>query len=275
MDFYSGLIDVLTSESGRLHYEEGTDLKLFAYDWRQHIGRSAAQLAKFMEAQLESGTRQFRLVAHSMGGLVARLALADNQKLSEKTALLVQLGSPMRGAADTFPTLRRNVKIKELTWVIAALQRWHPVALHDLLTTLGDFDSLYQLLPHDDEPCLLSRTGKKYTALANDAWPPHRQDKLEDARKLQARLRSVEESEACHVWYGVDIPTDSMYRVDENFDPDRPPFQCDGDGRVSCESAFMTVLPANRNPVHGGDGGHSALPNSTAVHEKLVPLLMK
>src|SRR4051812_7251920 len=47
----------------------GFDVRIFAYDWRQSVADSAARLQEFVAHERLD---RFHVVAHSMGGLVAR-----------------------------------------------------------------------------------------------------------------------------------------------------------------------------------------------------------
>ena len=111
---------------------------LHAFDWRADIERNARALVRTLES---SGVRKAVIVAHSMGGLIARAALRyDKQKRLGK---LVQLGAPNAGSyapvlalRAVYPTVRK----------IAALDRLHSaedLAREVFLTLPG----LYQLLP--------------------------------------------------------------------------------------------------------------------------------
>jgi pimeloyl-ACP methyl ester carboxylesterase len=70
---YKGIL----SQINELGYEDGVNFVAFGYDWRQSNAVSAGKLAGFMRAQIENGTERFIILAHSMGGLVARLMLRD------------------------------------------------------------------------------------------------------------------------------------------------------------------------------------------------------
>ena len=66
---------------------------LHAFDWRADIERNARALVRDID---RSGARKVLVVAHSMGGLIARAALRyDKQRCIAK---LVQLGAPNSGS---------------------------------------------------------------------------------------------------------------------------------------------------------------------------------
>ncbi|APE44608.1 hypothetical protein BOO69_15195 [Sulfitobacter alexandrii] len=84
--FYSGLIDFLVGERSIFdsaaqreilgNYTEGTDLFVFAYDWRRSNFANAVLLNDFVKANIPAG-EEFDIVAHSMGGLLSRAFLSD------------------------------------------------------------------------------------------------------------------------------------------------------------------------------------------------------
>jgi pimeloyl-ACP methyl ester carboxylesterase len=111
---------------------------LHAFDWRADIERNARALVRDID---RSGARRVLVVAHSMGGLIARAALRyDKQR---RIAKLVQLGAPNTGSfapvqalRAVYPTVRK----------IAAMDKLHTaeeLARGVFLTLPG----LYQLLP--------------------------------------------------------------------------------------------------------------------------------
>jgi len=86
----------------------GFDARFHAYDWR----RSVEALARDLNARIAAeGGRDVLLVGHSMGGVVARLALATDPG---HIARVVQLGSPNLGSfapvlalRAVYPTVRK------------------------------------------------------------------------------------------------------------------------------------------------------------------------
>lgn len=78
------------------------------YDWRQDNAKSAMRLAEVVdEALLETGEEKVILVAHSMGGLVARYycrALGGESKVFA----VHSVGSPMLGAPSAYTQLKHG-----------------------------------------------------------------------------------------------------------------------------------------------------------------------
>lgn len=81
-----------------LGYQKGTNYFVFNYDWRMDISSTKDSLNSLVEqAKTASGQSQVILVAHSLGGLVARNYLSDSTKAS-KVSKLIELGVPHLGA---------------------------------------------------------------------------------------------------------------------------------------------------------------------------------
>jgi len=127
----------------------------FPYDWRRDIRVTADQLRRFVEFQLprwrdHCGKKDAKviLIAHSMGGLVARayVELLGGWKVTEA---LFTLGTPHRGSPNALETISNGLSFRK-----------GPIGLRlrDLTTVLRTFTSIYQLLPiypliiGDDQP---------------------------------------------------------------------------------------------------------------------------
>ncbi len=108
---YSDLIDYLKRQG----YVEGVDLWVFPYDWRMDIRSTVGLLDERVTQALIGANggrtdpatwtiRRADIVAHSMGGLVARAYMADPAHAARVDQLLT-LGSPQLGAARFLKTL--------------------------------------------------------------------------------------------------------------------------------------------------------------------------
>jgi pimeloyl-ACP methyl ester carboxylesterase len=125
---------------------------LFPYDFRQSVEDTAAQLAKKVHTRLdglddEAKPRRVVVIAHSMGGLVARYWLGplDGWRCCRA---LVTLGTPHRGAPKALDWLVNGVRLKG-------------VRLPAATTVIQGWPSVYELLPRypavmlqtTDRPC--------------------------------------------------------------------------------------------------------------------------
>jgi len=157
----------------------GFDTHLHPFDWRRSIGELAQALNERIAA--EANGRAVALVGHSMGGVVARVALGRQQ--SQVIRRVVQLGAPNHGSfapvlalRGVYPTVRK----------LAAIDRRHSAedlariifrtlpALHELLPDprLAGGPNLFDAAewPADalrPEPALLAAA-----AAEQAAWPP-------------------------------------------------------------------------------------------------------
>jgi pimeloyl-ACP methyl ester carboxylesterase len=134
----------------------GFDVVFHDYDWRLGIEELAAAFAHRVRADR---ARRISIVGHSMGGLVARAALALEGM--HRIGRLVMLGTPQGGSfasvqafRGTYPLVRR----------IAALDHAHTAEqLSEQVFT--SFPSLYQLLPAVGPGCARDLFDAA-------AWPP-------------------------------------------------------------------------------------------------------
>lgn len=116
----------------------------FPYDWRRDVRVAADQLRRFVEFQLprwreHCGKKDAKviLIAHSMGGLVAR-AYVELLGGWQVTEALFTLGTPHRGSLNALETISNGLSFRK-----------GPIDFHlrDLTTVLRTFTSIYQLLP--------------------------------------------------------------------------------------------------------------------------------
>ena len=162
--------DLLTALHDHAGYERGdwknptangaTDTYyVFAYDWRRDNVENARELTRRivdLKTKLNRPDLRFNIVAHSMGGLIARYAAmyGDKDLLPGETPFtpdwsgavhiskILMLGVPNQGSADAFATLLYGYSITE------GLRRRVPLlnklTAEDAITS----PALFQLLPH-------------------------------------------------------------------------------------------------------------------------------
>ncbi|MBV6415900.1 MAG: hypothetical protein CMLOHMNK_00423 [Steroidobacteraceae bacterium] len=116
----------------------GFSPRFFAYDWR----RSVAGLGReFADALARDPSPRVQVVAHSMGGLVARAALAlpGNERIER----LVMLGTPNSGSFAPVQALRGTYSVVRK---LAMLDQFH-TAETLASEVYSTFPGLYELLP--------------------------------------------------------------------------------------------------------------------------------
>jgi pimeloyl-ACP methyl ester carboxylesterase len=222
------------------------------YDWRVDLRELAGALAARWRADPAPSVS---VVAHSMGGLIARSALALPG--GERVRRLVALGAPQRGSfgaaqaiRGTYPTVRR----------LAALDRFHDAEFL-AQQVFATFPSIYQLLP---TPGL----GDSPDLWASENWPdsgPAPDPRLLVAAREFTTALPEPDTRAiaiCGVQQrtvvGLTLAENGFhYRIDD-----------EGDGTVPLSSAQL---------AHGDNYyvrcEHSALPRSATVGRALVELL--
>lgn len=140
---YDALIDDLTDLGYR---ETDRTLLTFPYDWRKSNESSADRLADLLDTipLLHGEGAEVTLVAHSMGGLIARHYL-ESGRFGDRPGFgrvrrLVTLGTPHRGAPLA---LIRILGLEKALWLSAAqIQQ---------LTNDPRYPAAYQLLPPPSE----------------------------------------------------------------------------------------------------------------------------
>jgi pimeloyl-ACP methyl ester carboxylesterase len=147
------------------------------FDWRHDVERLARAFAHTIE---RSGERKALVVGHSMGGLVARAALAHDKK--QRIAKLIQLGAPNDGSFAPLQALRA---VYPTVRKIGALDRHH-TAEQLARIVYRTLPGIYQLLP-SAEPDLLDPRNWPDDELAPDLGL------LARARKVRTRLPPSDE----------------------------------------------------------------------------------
>ena len=132
---------------------------VFPYDWRHDNVSNARELVRRIErlkTKLQRPDLKFNIVAHSMGGLIARYAamygdadLPDGDGPIQPTWLgaahikkIVMIGVPNEGSADAFATLIEGYSITE------GLRRRIPLLSKLTAEDVVRTPSVFQLLPH-------------------------------------------------------------------------------------------------------------------------------
>jgi pimeloyl-ACP methyl ester carboxylesterase len=141
---------------------------VFAYDWRRDNVESARMLCKRVEAlklKLGRPDLRFNVVAHSMGGLVARYAaMYGDRDLPPEGARpqldwsgasfvnkIFMFGTPNAGSAEAFAVLLEGYSVTE--GLRRRVHLLNKLSREDVMTA----PSIYQLLPHAAQARFLDR----------------------------------------------------------------------------------------------------------------------
>lgn len=137
------------------------EVRPFVYDWRRSIVRASDDFGKALDKAMAEATdrrKPLRILAHSLGGLVARLTLKGNDRWTKFKAIpgsrLIQFGTPNQGSYSIAAVLTgRDAFIQKI-------ERWFDWK-HDMwefLDIVRDFPGVLELLPRPDT----NRSGKDY-----------------------------------------------------------------------------------------------------------------
>ncbi len=159
----------------------GFAVTMHDYDWRLDIEKSGASLAERLRRH---SAKRLAVVAHSMGGLVSRAALAlPGMQHVERVVLL---GTPNLGSFAPVQALRGTYA------VVRKIARLNAATTAERLTeeVFTSFPSLYQMVP-------AAAAGGANDLLDPAAWPdsgpPVRSRLFEGARRFRERLAPADE----------------------------------------------------------------------------------
>jgi pimeloyl-ACP methyl ester carboxylesterase len=243
------------------------DVLPFAYDWRENIDQSAARLDAAI-ADWAKG-QPAHIVAHSMGGLVARRFIqhfgqrwdsmndANGQRAGGR---LVMLGTPNHGSFAV--TLMLSGAEKLLKW-LEILDRRHN--MKELLKIIDSFHGSYQMLPSP----LLAFGDDRLKLAAKEEWGrlPVTQALLDLGFDFQRQVARVVDPGRMIYVAGYDRKTPFRIRIDAagQFSYQHT---MDGDGRVPHELGLLEGVPTYwLNETHGD------LPRNARLHSGIHQLL--
>lgn len=204
------------------------DLFVFPYDWRLCNRISSRRLASKIEEWQEKGVldkkQKITIIAHSMGGLVAR-DFIENLEGYRKINRLIMIGTPNHGAVSAFPALVEGKSF--------------PTISKNLLKEFAlSTPSSYQLLP-DFQFWHVSEE-KEVNIYENKNWIDAKYKPiLRNSRFFNENLGHFKDVEYINI-IGYDVATQSrVLSIEKNFIFKEKNFNLDGDGTVLNESALL------------------------------------
>jgi pimeloyl-ACP methyl ester carboxylesterase len=232
----------------------GFAVTLHDYDWRLGIEESGASLAARLR---EHGSRRLAIVAHSMGGLLSRAALALPG--TQHVERVVLLGTPNQGSFAPVQVLRGTYA------VVRKIARLDGATTAERLTeeVFNSFPSLYQMVP---------ATGRKGAADLLDprSWPDSgptlRLPLLERARRFREGLPRADERFVAVAGVGQETVT----ALSKGRDGFAYTVTRHGDGTVPASSAALDGANSYFAKVP-----HSDLTRDAQVAAAIVDLLRK
>ena len=228
----------------------GYRVECYAYDWR----RSLSHLGPALASHLHSLPGRVALVAHSLGGLVARAALAT--AALPRIERVVLLGTPNLGSFAAVQALRGTYA------VVRKVARLAPRASAESLTAevFSSFASLYDLLPPPEDGGLDLFEAQSWP----DTGPRPDAALLQQARQARGRLAPADPRFAAIAGVGQETVT-ALRRGAGGF---RYTIRRAGDGTVPAASAALPGVPTYYARV-----AHSDLTRDVVVARAVDDLL--
>ncbi|MBU1666676.1 MAG: CHAT domain-containing protein, partial [Gammaproteobacteria bacterium] len=143
----AGWLD-LSYENFAQHLAQSHEVRPFAYDWRLSIVDVAEKFGQVLDDAMKDAQQRkkpLRIVAHSMGGLVARLAMQSRWDRFKAIpgSRLVQFGTPNNGSHSIAAVLMgRDAFVQKI-------ERWFDWKhdMREFLDIVRDFPGVLELLP--------------------------------------------------------------------------------------------------------------------------------
>lgn len=251
--YYRDLIDFL----GHTH-----KVIPFPFDWRLAPEQEADRLAKALDKAIDEANAEgqpVRLLAHSMGGLIARAMIAKRSEVWKKlvdshpAARFVMLGTPNGGSHS----------ITEL--IVGKSETFRGLALLDfknttreLLETIVKFPGVLAMLPnHGREDWFDPATWERYSRATPSGWAPPAPEDLVAAKQFRELLKASPIDPARMIYVAgkaratiadMLIGVSDMGGNEVQFEATRR-----GDGRVTWDSGIPKDLRPYYMPVGHGD----------------------
>ena len=249
----------------------------FPFDWRLPVEREADRLAAAVRSELEDSRKSnqpVRILAHSMGGLVARAMIARHGELwrelgTHPGARLLMLGTPNVGSHSITELLvGRSSTLRKLDFI----DMRH--SCRDLLEIISRFPGVLAMLPKDSREDYFSpHTWADYHRQAGAGWVAPQKEDLDNARSFRRLLDDApfDPKRMIYVAGCADVTVARMYLDDQEAkEEDRIRFEATarGDGRVTWDSGIPPDVPTWYMDVEHGD-----LPAHEEAYSALLELL--
>lgn len=243
----------------KIGYRDGVDLFIFDYDWRRSVFDNAALLEKFAREKIPNPAQRFDIVAHSMGGIVARVYV-NRHDGAQRVARLFTAGSPYQGSVKVFATIEKGWGA--LNAVMGGLPAFRRTVL--------SFPSIYELAPRYGD-CCEAAAGRAFAMAEADAWRALKWEGVDPAATTDLKL-AAGRAEQLRAIVGTPLPAGIedvlLIGVDQRT-PQRVVFETGGDSTVARVGTTWagdgTVLRTSATLT-----GATLHPTSYATHEKIL-----
>ncbi|MGI9493593.1 MAG: CHAT domain-containing protein, partial [Geminicoccaceae bacterium] len=228
------------------------NIEPFPYDWRISMQTEAKRFAALLTKELDGNTQPVRILAHSMGGLVARLAFALDHDLwrkfkAKEGSRLVMLGTPNRGS---FSIARMLMGKEKTTGLLALLDTKH--GEKELLNFIRRFLGVLELLPADSHHNFFDeRVWNRMDEVDGKGW---QEPFAEDLKKAEETWRLLDNAPIDNNTMIYVAGQADATPVDMSIDDRKVRFRAtgQGDGRVPWDTGIPAGLPAFYvNASHG------------------------
>ncbi|MGH9630566.1 MAG: CHAT domain-containing protein, partial [Bryobacteraceae bacterium] len=250
------------------------EVRSFAYDWRLDIGASAGLLRANADAWF-GPEAPFHIVAHSMGGLVARSfmqrypdrweSMWDAVGKGVRGGRLVMLGTPNHGS---FSIPQLYLGLNSLVGKLALLDIRHREA--DLLAIIRTFAGTYQMLPST----LRDATFERLYDPAAYGMPADMAGRFRTGKDFQSDLAAAVDPERMIYVAGYNEPTvDGVADWKRLRSLDGYSVSLRGDGTVPHKLGFLETPDGRKVPNYFVEEEHGSLPINQSVLEALGEML--
>ncbi len=230
------------------------DVLEFPYDWRRTVAESADALARAVDDALRDTRQPIRILAHSMGGLVARTMIAKYPALwgrvvERDASRLVMLGTPNRGAWVVPRLLLGRDRLTRILSLIDLKSNEQ-----QLLQTVAAFAGLIEMLPADPDNDLFTEAGWRtldIDARHTKALPSAAV--LQAARATRQLLESPDSVDARHMVYVAGGAPATPFRYRTSGASIEFMATSQGDGTVPWSLGLLEGVPTFYMPVKHGD----------------------
>jgi pimeloyl-ACP methyl ester carboxylesterase/tetratricopeptide (TPR) repeat protein len=247
----------------------------FYYDWRLPLATEAKRLSESISksvARNKQDALPVSIIAHSMGGLVVRMMIANqretwNDMLAHKNSRFIMLGTPSQGSYSIPRVLLGHEKLVKLLALIDLRN-----SRRDILKIIGKYPGILNMLPTTDSGMDLfaDSVWQQIAATGRGNRPVPDAEQLQQAKDTRALLDTVvfSNEESGRVLYVAGKA--SATPVSISIEKDKIKFQAtaDGDGRVPWNTGIPNgVASWYTNVVHGDLANHEP---SFAAYKELL-----
>lgn len=248
---------------------ETHEVRPFAYDWRRSISTAAVRFGDELDTAMREAHKRgkpVRIVAHSMGGLVARLALASRWPAFKALpgSRLLQLGTPNAGSHSIAAVLLGRDDF------VQTIERWVDWKhnMREFLAIVRDFPGVLEMLPWPGEngaaidglDYFSPQTWKTFYDQDQDekkerSWIPPQDGALAAARAVVAELSKTRLDPECCLYVAGQAPTPIAVRCERG--RMEIGWTGEGDGRVPWKTGLPAGVPVwYADAVHGDLAAH-------------------